>query len=93
MATALNLMLDERDADEARMRAFVSDASHELRTPLTSISGYLDLYQEGGFRQAGQLDDAVRRMRLGGWCFLWRLVLAFVVGVCENMGMLIEVVR
>lgn len=64
MANALNLMLDERDADEDRMRAFVSDASHELRTPLTSISGYLDLYQEGGFRQPGQLDDAVRRMRL-----------------------------
>lgn len=64
MATALNVMLDERDADEARMRAFVSDASHELRTPLTSISGYLDLYQEGGFRGPGQLDDAVRRIQL-----------------------------
>ena len=64
MATALNLMLDERDVDEARMRAFVSDASHELRTPLTSIGGYLDLYQEGGFRGPGQLDDAVRRMQL-----------------------------
>lgn len=64
MANALNLMLDERDADEDRMRAFVSDASHELRTPLTSINGYLDLYQQGGFRQPDQLDDAVRRMRL-----------------------------
>ena len=64
LATALNVMLDERDSDEERIRAFVSDASHELRTPLTSISGYLDLYAEGGFRLPGQFDDAVRRMRL-----------------------------
>ncbi|MEZ5246073.1 MAG: HAMP domain-containing sensor histidine kinase [Acidimicrobiales bacterium] len=61
---ALNLMLDERDAGEERLRRFVSDASHELRTPLTSIRGYLDLYQAGGFRQPGQLDDALRRLQV-----------------------------
>ena len=62
LATAFNVMLDERDASEERLRRFVSDASHELRTPLTSIRGYLELYSEGGFRGDGQLDDAIRRM-------------------------------
>ncbi len=63
LATAFNVMLDQRDEAEQKLRQFVSDASHELRTPLTSIRGYLDLYAEGGFRQPGQLDDAVRRMQ------------------------------
>ncbi len=63
LSNALNVMLDQRDEAEDRLRQFVSNASHELRTPLTSIRGYLDLYAEGGFREPGQLDDAVRRMR------------------------------
>ncbi len=63
LADAFNIMLDERDEAENRLRMFVSNASHELRTPLTSIQGYLDLYTEGGFREEGQLDDAIRRMR------------------------------
>lgn len=63
LANAFNVMLDERDAGEERLRQFVADASHELRTPLTSIRGYLDLYHEGGFRYRGQVDDMVRRMR------------------------------
>lgn len=62
LAVAFNVMLDERDASEERLRQFIADASHELRTPLTSISGYLDLYREGGFRGGGELDDMVRRM-------------------------------
>lgn len=62
LATALNTMLDQRDQAEDRLRQFVSDASHELRTPLTSIRGYLEIYTNGGFRDPGQLDDAVRRM-------------------------------
>jgi two-component system OmpR family sensor kinase len=60
---AFNVMLDERDTSETRLRQFVSNASHELRTPLTSIRGYLDLYAAGGFRQPGELDDAVRRLQ------------------------------
>ncbi|HEX6660040.1 MAG TPA: HAMP domain-containing sensor histidine kinase [Ilumatobacter sp.] len=62
LATAFNVMLDERDATEERLRVFVADASHELRTPLTSIRGYLDLYREGGFQGRPELDDMVRRM-------------------------------
>lgn len=62
LASAFNVMLDERDSDERRLRSFVSNASHELRTPLTSLRGYLDLYNEGGFRGEGQLDDVIRRM-------------------------------
>ncbi len=61
---AFNVMLDERDAGEERLRQFVSNASHELRTPLTSIRGYLDLYAAGGFRQPGELDDAMRRLQV-----------------------------
>lgn len=61
---AFNVMLDERDATETRLRQFVSNASHELRTPLTSIRGYLDLYAAGGFRRPGELDDAVRRLQV-----------------------------
>ena len=63
LANAFNVMLDERDASEGRLRQFVADASHELRTPLTSIRGYLDLYRQGGFREPSQLDDMIRRMR------------------------------
>lgn len=59
---AFNVMLDERDATEARLRQFVADASHELRTPLTSVRGYLDLYEQGAFRGEGELDDVVRRL-------------------------------
>jgi two-component system OmpR family sensor kinase len=59
---AFNVMLDERDRDDARLRQFVADASHELRTPLTSIRGYLDLYRGGAFREQGELDDVVRRL-------------------------------
>lgn len=63
LGAAFNLMLDERDLTEQRLRQFVADASHELRTPLTSIRGYIDLYQQGGFRGLGDLDDMLRRMR------------------------------
>ncbi len=63
LAAAFNTMLDERDAGEDRLRAFVSNASHELRTPLTSINGYLELYDEGMLSDQSELDDAVRRMR------------------------------
>ncbi len=62
LGRAFNVMLDEREGSEERLRRFVSDASHELRTPLTSIRGYVDLYRKGGLRGAGELDDAMRRV-------------------------------
>lgn len=62
LGIAFNVMLDERDEAEARLRQFVADASHELRTPLTSMRGYLDLYRQGAFRASEQLDDVVRRL-------------------------------
>ncbi len=62
LGRAFNVMLDERDASEARLRQFVADASHELRTPLTSIRGYLELLRGGAFREKTQLDDVVRRL-------------------------------
>lgn len=39
--------------------AFLSTVSHELRTPLTSITGYLELLEDG---DAGELNDRQRRM-------------------------------
>ncbi len=60
LANAFNVMLDERDVDEQRLRSFVSNASHELRTPLTSLRGYLDLYNEGGFRGEGYAKRSLR---------------------------------
>lgn len=63
LASAFNVMLDDRDHTEDKLRQFIADASHELRTPLTSIRGYLDLYTDGGFREPGQLDDVVQRMQ------------------------------
>jgi two-component system OmpR family sensor kinase len=62
LGTSFNVMLDELDLADARLRQFVADASHELRTPLTSIRGYLDLYRQGAFRQPDELEDVVRRM-------------------------------
>ena len=61
LATAFNVMLDERDQGEERLRRFVADASHELRTPLTSIRGYVDLLSDGG-GDAAERADMLRRM-------------------------------
>lgn len=65
LAASLNAMLDrlsammtERDASDARLRRFVSDASHELRTPLAAIRGYAELHRMG----ADQSGEAVSRI-------------------------------
>lgn len=69
LALALNRMLDdleqafdERQATEARLRRFLSDASHELRTPLTSIQGYAELFRLGAGSDEVDLDLVMRRI-------------------------------
>jgi two-component system, OmpR family, sensor kinase len=69
LGLAFNSMLSEieeafreREASEQRLRQFAADASHELRTPLTSIRGYAELWEAGGLREEGQLEQAMRRL-------------------------------
>lgn len=52
LSASLNTMLgkieesfQEKEAVNAKMKRFVSDASHELRTPLAAIHGYAELYR------------------------------------------------
>ncbi|MGH8985395.1 MAG: sensor histidine kinase [Acidimicrobiia bacterium] len=68
LGAAFNVMLGRiegafaRQAEaEARLRQFVTDASHELRTPVTTISGYAQLYRDGGLDDPGELTNAMRR--------------------------------
>jgi len=71
LAAALNLMLDNQQEIEARLRQFIADASHELRTPTSVISGLAQLWRQGNLRDAPALEDAMRRIgqesaRIGG---------------------------
>lgn len=50
LASAFNVMLDEQETIEERLRQFVADASHELRTPLSVIQGLADLWRQGELR-------------------------------------------
>lgn len=47
MIAALQQSFARQEANETRMRQFISDASHELRTPLASMRGYGELYRMG----------------------------------------------
>jgi len=51
-----------REASEARMRRFASDASHELRTPLASIRGYAELTRRTTSDLPPDVAYAVRRV-------------------------------
>lgn len=62
LARAFNVMLDEQDALEVRLRQFVADASHELRTPVSAIQGFVELWRQGHLRQGQPFEDAVRRI-------------------------------
>ena len=61
LARAFNLMLDEHQTIDERLRRFVSDASHELRTPVAAIGGFTDLWRVGAIDET-QLDDVMRRI-------------------------------
>ncbi len=63
MLTRLETADAARARDAARLREFVDDASHELRTPITTISGYADLYAEGGVEPGPQLERAMTRIQ------------------------------
>jgi two-component system, OmpR family, sensor kinase len=60
LARAFNVMVDERQSVEDRLRRFVADASHELRTPLTTIAGVHELFGSGVL-VGSDLDEAMRR--------------------------------
>jgi two-component system OmpR family sensor kinase len=62
LARAFNVMLDEQQALEARLRQFVADASHELRTPLSVILGITGLWRRGELRVGVQRDEAIHRI-------------------------------
>jgi two-component system, OmpR family, sensor kinase len=71
LGLALNRMLGrieaavgEQRAGQERMRRFFADASHELRTPLTSLRANAELYQQGALVGRGQVDEAMRRIRV-----------------------------
>jgi two-component system OmpR family sensor kinase len=58
MLDRLSATMTQRDASDARLRRFVSDASHELRTPLAAIRGYAELHRMG----ADESGDAMSRI-------------------------------
>jgi len=66
LAQAFNLMLDEQQALEGRLRQFIADASHELRTPVSVILGITDLWRQGQLRSGESRDDAMRRIGQSG---------------------------
>lgn len=62
LASAFNIMLDEQQELEDRLRRFVADASHELRTPLSVIQGFAGLWRQGELRSGPANDEAMRRI-------------------------------
>ncbi|MFF2130049.1 sensor histidine kinase [Streptomyces olivochromogenes] len=62
LAAAVNHAFDAQSRAEDNIRAFAADASHELRTPLATISGWLDLYHQGGLTTPAELDRALERV-------------------------------
>ncbi|MBQ0852528.1 HAMP domain-containing histidine kinase [Streptomyces sp. BH-SS-21] len=62
LAVAVNDAFDVQTRAEDNIRSFAADASHELRTPLSTISGWLDLYHQGGLTDPADLDRALERV-------------------------------
>jgi two-component system OmpR family sensor kinase len=66
LARAFNVMLDEQQALEYRLRQFVADASHELRNPVSVILGIAELWRQGQLQSGTAGDDAMRRIGQSG---------------------------
>ncbi|MFD3482221.1 sensor histidine kinase [Streptomyces sp. NPDC058665] len=70
LAAATNRAFDAQARAEDRARTFAADASHELRTPLATVSGWLELYRQGGLGDDDveqvfvRIEDEVGRIRL-----------------------------
>jgi len=62
LAVAVNHAFDAQRRAEDRLRTFVADASHELRTPLATVTGWIDLYVQGGLSAPDELDAAMIRV-------------------------------
>jgi two-component system OmpR family sensor kinase len=66
LARAFNVMLDEQQDIESRLRQFVANASHELRTPVSVILGITELWRRGELRGGLQRDEAIHRIGVSG---------------------------
>ncbi|HEY5303934.1 MAG TPA: HAMP domain-containing sensor histidine kinase [Acidimicrobiales bacterium] len=66
LARAFNVMLDEQQALEYRLRQFVADASHELRNPVSVILGIAELWRQGQLQSGAAGDEAMRRIGQSG---------------------------
>lgn len=69
LATSFNQMAEEIEATRQREREFLMSVGHDLRTPLTTVSGYVEVLEEGNLepeeitRIAGVLDRETGRLR------------------------------
>jgi two-component system sensor histidine kinase BaeS len=69
VAGSFNEMADELDAARQREREFLMSVGHDLRTPLTTVSGYVEVLQEGNLdgpelsRIAGVLERETGRLK------------------------------